>query len=151
MGEGGGGMKSVELKDLIGLHTLSAVETGYMQDNGGDNWRGMEQCNYISFILDGKTYTAIEDPEDGYRSGMDRLVVSRGKLKNIVPDTKVFAVLARERYSTMDSLLVFYTVDNGEIVMEVGTDGSDVYYPSFVGNFHPENLPVNKTKKEVKK
>jgi hypothetical protein len=144
-------MKSVELKDLIGLHTLSAVETGYMQDNGGDNWRGTEQCNYISFMLDGKTYTAVEDPEDGYRSSMDRVVVGKRKLENVVPDTKVFAVPARERYSIMDSLLVFYAVDNGEIVMEVGTDSNDVYYPRFVGNFRPENLPANKSKKEGKK
>jgi hypothetical protein len=140
------GMKSVELKDLIGLHTLSAVEIGYMQDNGGDTWRGMEQCNYISFTLDGKTYTAIEDPDDGYRSSMDRIVVSKRKLKNVVPGTKVLAVPARERYLVMDSLLVFYAADNGEIVMEVGTDSNDAYYPVFVGNFRPEKLPANKSK-----
>jgi hypothetical protein len=59
-------MKTVALKDLVGLHTLSAVETGYAKDK-----------NYISFILDGKTYTAWEDECDGFRSCMEALEVSR--------------------------------------------------------------------------
>jgi hypothetical protein len=134
-------MKTVELKDLIGLHTLSAVETGYAKE--GDS----EGCGYLAFILDGRKYTAFEDLDDGYRSFMDRIVVGRGKLKNTVPDTTVVAVPARERHSTIDSLLVFYAVDNGEIVMEVGTDYYDEYYPSFVANFYPQNLPANKSEK----
>jgi hypothetical protein len=144
-------VKTVELKDLIGLHTLSAVESGYVKDNGNDEYRGMKDCNYLSFVLDGKKYTAIEDPEDGYRSSMDRLVVDRGKLKNILPDTKVLAVFSRDRYSESDRLLWFYAVDNGKLVMEVGTDSYDSYYPTFVGNFNPENLPANTLKQEAGK
>jgi hypothetical protein len=144
-------MKTVELEDLIGLHTLSAAESGYIKDNGNVQYTSMKDCNYLSFVLDGKKYTAIEDPSDGYRSSMDRLTVSRGKLKNILPDTKVMVVFSRDRYSESGSLLWFYAVENGKLVMEVGTDSYDSYYPAFVGHFNPENLPANTLKEEAGK
>jgi hypothetical protein len=109
----------------------------------------MVSCNYISFVLDGKKYTAVEDPSDGYRSCMDRLIVGKGKLKNTFPDTQVLAVFATEAaYTTSASMLWFYAIDNAQIVLEVGTDNYDDYYPRFVGSFHPENLPVNCRKGE---
>jgi hypothetical protein len=141
-------MKTVALEKLIGLHTLSAVETGFMDDE--KEYRGMVSCNYISFILDGKKYTAVEDPEDGYRSCMDRLIVGKGKLKNTFPDTQVLAVFVQEgRYTTISERLVcFYATDNAQIVLEVGTENADDYYPSFVARFCPENLPVNKENRD---
>jgi hypothetical protein len=70
-------VKTVELKDLIGLHTLSAVEAGYIQ--GKDH----EGCNYLSFILDGKKYTAFEDPSDGYRSCVEAYHWEAGSLETL--------------------------------------------------------------------
>jgi hypothetical protein len=136
---GGGKVRSIEIKTLIGLHTLSAVEEGYIKDNGNDDWRKLQDRNYLSFILDGKKYTAIEDLNDGYRSCMDRLIVDKGTLKNIIPDTKVVVVFEKGS----NTLLCFYSTENGKIVMEVGTNNDDRYYPSFVGYFYPENLPAN--------
>ena len=52
----------MELKDLVGLHELSGVDTTTeMIETWGENY-------VVRFVLDGKTYKAIEDPEDGYRS-----------------------------------------------------------------------------------
>jgi hypothetical protein len=102
----------------------------------------MADCSYISFILDGKKYTAVEDPSDGYRSCMDRLIAEEGSLKNIFPDTKVMIPCSNS------DILSFYSVENGMLVMAIGTDHSDDYYPSFVGLFIPENLPVNTNKRE---
>jgi hypothetical protein len=146
MGEEGGEMKTVALEKLTGLHTLSGVETGFMDDE--KEYEGMVSCNYISFILDGKKYTAVEDPLDGYRSSMDRLIVDKGKLKNTFPDTQVLVVFTKDnRYFISNSLVCFYAIDNAQIVLEVGTETVDDYYPSFVASFHPENLPVNAGKK----
>ncbi len=136
-------MKEVELKELIGLHVLSGVETGYMQD---DHYGELENCNYISFILDGKKYTAVEDPNDGYRSSMRYLKVGKGKLKNMIPDTQVIIFMgSNSLYSDTREVASFYAVENAMLVLEVGTIDSGSYYPSFVGCFIPENLPCNKT------
>jgi hypothetical protein len=139
---GGKRMKTVDIKTLAGLHTLSGVETGFMDDE--KEYEGMVSCNYISFILDGKKYTAVEDPEDGYRSCMDKLIAGKGKVKTTFPDTQVLVVSAKDGYTTSASLLWFYAVGSAKIVLEIGTDHSDDYYPRFVAAFHPENLPVNK-------
>jgi hypothetical protein len=130
-------IKTVDLKALVGLHTLTAIETGYSRDQ-----------NYISFVLDGKTYTAWENDNDGYRSCMDFLDVSRKKIKNAFPETAVLAVAGKESYGPWtDTFLWFFAVENGKLVMEVGTDYSEAYYPNFLAAFHPENLPVNEGKK----
>ncbi len=34
------------------------------------------------------------------------------------------------------------------VVLEVGTDNSDDYYPSFVANFQPENMATNASASE---
>jgi hypothetical protein len=149
-------MDRIEFKTLIGLRTLTAIETGYVQDNGESDWRDMQQCNYFSFTLDGIAYTAIESPEDGYRSCMDRLILGRpdggdSVCKTEIPDTAVLVVFAKEDQNTdSETLLWFFAVENGKIVVEVGTDNSDNWYPQYVGCFRPENLPVN-TQKPAKK
>lgn len=138
-------MKKVSLSSLIGLHTLTAVEYGSVLNE--DN----ERCNTFSFTLGGKTYTALEDPQDGYRSCMQQLTVSKQYLCNLIPPTRVLTVYGVEDKYTEASqrLLWFYSVETGKVVLEVGTDWSCGYYPTFVANFRPRNLPCN-TKKDAK-
>jgi hypothetical protein len=80
-----------------------------------------------------------------------RLVKGRGKLKNTIPDTEVLAVFARDKYCRSDSCLWLFSVENGEIIMEVGTDNDSAYYPCFMGNFYPENLPANRVNQKAGK
>ena len=52
-------MTNITLESLCGIHTLSAVEYGHSDDG---------QSELFYFTLDGITYCAEEDPDDGYRS-----------------------------------------------------------------------------------
>ena len=54
----------MELQELVGLHKLSGVDMSNekIKEEWGDSF---EDCQVINFILDKKTYTAIEDPSDG--------------------------------------------------------------------------------------
>jgi hypothetical protein len=142
--------KEVSFKSLLGIHVLSAVETGYVSVKDEDS-SDFENCNFISFVLDGKTYTAIEDPSDGYRSSMRCLKVSKRKLNNVIPDTQVLVVFGYEdKYYATENILWFYSTEAAELVLKIGTEDCGDYYPSFLHEFIPKNLPCNvkKTKRE---
>ncbi len=131
----------MELKDLVGLHTLSGVSTEnktlphtYMDDETYD-------ASVISFILDGKVYTAIEDSNDGYRSAMGELKVDVFQCHNTFEPIRVLAIHETEQRGSYNSadVLVFYGM-NGLPILSVGTSNSDDYYSSFVSYFQPENI-----------
>ena len=111
---------NAELEDLVGTHELSGVG------------RNIIECdaNSFSFILDGITFTAIEDPEDGYRSTMKELFIG-GEIKNTFKPVEVECILH-------DKTLRMNYKD--KLVLEVGTDNYDDYYPVFVNHWNPENI-----------
>ncbi len=113
------------LNDLAGPHLL----TGCDMDSTGD-------ANAIVFVLDGTAYRAQEDPNDGYRSYMGELSVSKKPVVNMFAPVPVFGRLAK----TENDVLELIDVGTGKTVIEVGTDNSCDYYPSFVGCFTPENM-----------
>jgi hypothetical protein len=109
--------KTVSLEDLVGEH-----------------------------VLDGVIYIASEDPSDGYRSCLDRVIVSpSAEMTNTFPPIRVLA-RKKEPGSCSDDTLELVDLVTGKVVMEVGTDNTDDYYPSFVSNFSPENMATNQTK-----
>jgi hypothetical protein len=57
----------IELENLIGEHLLSGVDNIQVDET--------EPIDAILFILDGVTYMAIEDPDDGYRSMLAELKI----------------------------------------------------------------------------
>ena len=124
----------VEFESLVGKHILSGVESSSMKSTS-EYSRG-EECNCMKFVLDGVTYIAIEDPDDGYRSSLGSLVVSDSTVSNRF---KGIEVIGRVR-GTEDGILEFIDTRNGNTILEVGTDHSDNYYPYFVANWNPENL-----------
>jgi hypothetical protein len=131
----------MELKDLVGLHKLSGVDMSNesIKAEWGDSF---EDCQVINFILDRKTYTAIEDPSDGYRSSMQEVKESKVVVKNKFAPVKVMGVM---RPDNSDDVIDFFDVKTGKIVLSVGTDDLDDYYPSFVAEFTPENMAINTT------
>lgn len=122
----------VSLESLVGEHRLSGVDMGSRKVSG-------EECNTISFTLDGKTYTATEDPNDGYRSSMGSLIVTKEKCKNNFAPQRVVAHYINGSHDTLEVI----DCKTGAVVLRVGTDNSDDYYPSFVAEFTPENMAVN--------
>jgi len=134
----------VELKSIVGLMHLDAVDfINERVKKWTDEW---EDCSACRFRLDGKVYLAIEDPSDGYRSSL----ASLAQFEDEVPMENVFPavqVLARHRpagrYGREADILELIDIKTGAVVLEVGTDNTNDYYPSFVASFSPENMATN--------
>ena len=132
-------MKVVELDALVGEHMLDAVDTYTDKFNMyGDHF---EAALAIKFCLGGTVYIAIEDPADGYRSMMKEVAVATNtkdrKVTNIFPACKVLAKKKADNYQHNDTL-EFIDVVTGKVVLEVGTDNLQDYYPNFVLGFFPK-------------
>ena len=127
---------TIELESLAGEHLLTAVDQGDLAVNmyGAD-----ENCDTLSFTLDGKTYTAVEDPGDGYRSAMSHLFVSNRVLSNQFPPVRV---LARYHGKT-DDILELIDLGNAKTILMVGTHDVADYYPGFCNLWEPEKMSQN--------
>lgn len=123
---------NVSLESLVGEHMLDAV------DMSSTTVRG-EDCNSIHFRLDGKVFTGTEDPDDGYRSSLEGIFVSDRGMSNVF---EPIAVTGAMKGGNTETLQLFDKV-TGKVVLEVGTDNTDDYYPWFVGAFWPENMTTN--------
>src|SRR3990167_2940722 len=106
-----------------------------------------QDCQCINFVLDGKTYTAIEDPQDGYRSSLDKIIVSDHKVENVFTPVEVVVSHIKDKgnkYNTNNCWILRFTdTTNGKVVLEVGTDDTDDYYPTFVSDWMPASLSIN--------
>jgi len=129
----------MELKDLVGEHELTGVDR-YNADVKTWYGSGFESCEHLSFCLDGVTYTAIEDPSDGYRSCMRDLEVTDIELKNTFSPVRVIARIGESDYEYESDILELISVANGGVILRVGTDNTDDYYPWFVCEFDPTVL-----------
>ncbi len=137
--------EEIELSSLLGDHVLTGCQYGVIP-NAGDYHDA--NANTIDFILDGETISAIEDPQDGYRSCMDKLIKNRDGLvvTNTFQAVEVFGVREPdEKYRKHD---IIHLIDRitFKAVISVGTEDTEDYYPCFVGAFYPENMWMNASK-----
>lgn len=51
---------------------------------------------------------------------------------------------------TTNDLLKVYDVENGKLILEVGTANTNDYYPYYVANWNPENMHINEGKEHDK-
>jgi hypothetical protein len=119
---------NMKLKDLIGEKMFSGI------DFENSKIKTFEDCQCVNFVLDGKVYTAVEDPDDGYRSAMKEIKEGVTQVKNIFAPVKVLA-----RMKT-DDILELINMANGKTVFKVGTENYDNDYPCWRASFTPENL-----------
>lgn len=97
----------------------------------------------VLFVLNNKTYIAVEDPEDGYRSVLSYIKKTNEICKNKIPPH----IVKCKRYEDVNSEIIsFIDIINNEIVFEIGTDYNDDYYPCAILHFYPLNLSINKNK-----
>lgn len=131
----------ISLGQMCGKHILTGA--GYCQREGQHYWE-----SYAAgwFVLDGIKYIAYADPSDGYRSCMDELVACEPQSKDHLFEG--VEVLCKMNYSGKECLhsviLEIYDANNHEIILSVGTDNTDDYYPQFVFEYIPENMACNK-------
>ncbi len=129
--------EDINLESLVGQHEFSGID--FLQS--ADKTFYGDLTEIVNFVLDGVTYTATEDPSDGYRSYLDSLVISDYKPVNTFPPCVVNAVMNSDHEDNV--ILDFIDVTTGKIVFSLGTDYSDDYYPRFVANFDPTAMVVN--------
>lgn len=112
----------------------------FLLDAVDDLVSAKDYANGIRFRLDGVVYEVLEDEEDGYRSSAKPLTAVHTKPRNVFPPVRVVS-----RLGAGDQSDILYLDDefNSNVVLEVGTDNSDDYYPSFVASFHPQNMVTN--------
>lgn len=130
----------MELKDLEGVQALDAVDYGPVRGmcegpiSGSPNMLRMRLCGVI--------YVCEEDPSDGYRSSMEELRIDDPKTHPI--QNEFGHVLVRCELDPQENdILRVYDIANNKLVLEVGTDHTDSYYPTYVANWNPENLHIN--------
>ncbi len=130
----------MELNDLVGKHVLSGVDM-VTKPNNDNFWN--DSCEVINFVLDSVTYTAVEDPEDGYRSCMRDIYVSETEVVNNFPSQEVVGVMRQPSVYNKHDVIDFIDTTTGKIVLSVGTTDIDDYYPGWVAVFTPENMAIN--------
>eukprot|EP00919_Chromeraceae_sp_WS-2016_P042264 GHVR01100535.1.p2 GENE.GHVR01100535.1~~GHVR01100535.1.p2 ORF type:complete len:133 (+),score=24.70 GHVR01100535.1:39-437(+) len=127
----------VELKDLIGKHVLTGIDFGKV-DIGSHR-----DANTVDLLLDDKKISIIEDPEDGYRSSMNEVMMNR---KGFIVKNKFKPIelvgFFREPISDHD-IVDFIDSMSGRVVLSIGTENYYDYYPVFINTWTPENLHVN--------
>lgn len=131
----------MELRDLVGLSKLSGVD--FFEEVVKDRHYGdYTDCCVCLFNLNGITYKAIEDPDDGYRGMLKEVSILKDyKLKNTFQPVDVVCEIQKDEYN--NKLIKFYDILTYKLVLEVGTVGYDDGYPMFVASFHPENMIIN--------
>ena len=125
----------MNLIDFVGKHQFSGVD--YAEGKDGE-------IN-ITFCIDGVTYLAEEDPDDGYRSYMRELQISENPCKNTFsPEEVVCEHLDKSEYWGDDSdILIIKNPKTGSLILKIGTEDVNDYYPSCVMEYHPENMQCN--------
>jgi hypothetical protein len=134
----------VDLDSLVGEHVLDAVDT--FSESIKQYGNHFEDCSIIRFRLDGKVYTATEDPDDGYRSALGSLFVSPDEpMKNVFPGVRVLGRKQENSRYGINDVLELVDVANGEVILAVGTENTDDYYPCFIGSFWADHMAVNQS------
>ena len=114
----------------IGEHVLSGFE--YTSDD-----YGYEAC---VFIIDGKTYIAVEDEHDGYRSTLDGVFETTRKCANNVNIKICIEYCPGDIHFDGYVFKIHDKRFKEATLAEIGTDFSNWYYPCCVMSYRPENI-----------
>lgn len=102
-----------------------------------------EEVDGLVIRVDGKNYLCYEDPSDGYRSYSCFDVTDKECTNTFPPQRLMVKLYAYDKHGQDEAGIAFYNSDL-DLVLRVGTDRYDGYYPVAVLEWHPENLPINK-------
>ena len=131
-----------DFSELLGLHMLSGLETSTEKVN--DYGYGFDNATVVYVVIDGKTYRIQEDPSDGYRSSMGSFdEVEDYVVKNRFPEQFVNGSMREDSTWEKNNALEFCDASTGKLVLALGTDNTDDYYPTFVFGWYPENMAIN--------
>jgi len=131
----------INLEFLVGEHILSGcdIDTEQVLDWGETH----VSAGIIRFVLDDKIYEAVENPDDGYRSSLEGLQLAEESVNvsNTFDPIKVLAVhRSKGNYGNSDDVLELRRISDGVLILEVGTESCDDYYPGCVMNFNLQGI-----------
>lgn len=126
----------VELKSLKGKHILTSVDMDTKKDDDGDD------CDRVMFTLDDVVYAAIEDASDGYRSNLESFQIVNEFPTNVFDGVEVVCMWLTDGSHGGDDceILEIVNATTGDVILRVGVDNVDDYYPRFVCNFSAEAI-----------
>lgn len=136
--------ETIKLEDLKGLRQLDAID--FREEETTDHWGDLEHACACRFRLDGVVFVAMEDPQDGYRSSMRSLKIDPATpmTNDFHPITVLCKHIAKTDKTDTCDILEIIDCESTEVVLRVGTNYSDDYYPSFVSQFYPDSMILNK-------
>ena len=134
----------MQLKDLVGVHKFSGVDYIPSTRSNEEQFKYMELGNDVIFCLDNVNFLLTENECDGYRSCMEDLEITDRQIKNTFPPQYVKCDhYTFDECGNKSDILKIFSMDD-KLILEVGTDNTDDYYPYTVFNYYPENMDINK-------
>lgn len=103
--------------------------------------------NGAFFRINKKTFLITEDPNDGYRSSLDKILNTPHSFENVFQPVSVY--LRKGEYGERE-IIRMINVENDLVVFEFGTNSSDDWYPYFVCDFNPESIGELKRERQIK-
>ena len=134
----------MELKDLCGKHIFSGCQL--CTEKNTDKYSFYDSCNVCLFTLDGITYKAIEDPDDGWRSYCSSIEISNVKPKYSFEGIEVDCSMKPDDINGYHNILVVKDTITEKVVLEVGTGNIGDWYPYCHFSYHPENMVCNQNR-----
>lgn len=128
-----------------GKHMLSGVDKVCFE---GDDFE--PDIHAVILKIDDKCYAAYENPDDGYRSygsfhETDELPKTTFPPQPVIAENVHVEEYDDDGWPTIYDMLILYN-EKKDVILKVGTDHSDTWYPWAIFQWHPENLPINKGK-----
>lgn len=138
-----------DISDLCGSRKLTGIDRA-TESRTGECSNSYEDVEVCRLEMDGVVYEFSEDPDDGYRSQ------HYGPTKIDTPLVNTFAPIAVVCTHVEESTFGFSKGDadvlrvvnakTGAVILDVGTNDIDDYYPSWICNFSAEALGVSVVK-----
>jgi len=131
---------ATKLEDLVGEHVLNHTPLTDVRHPFDADASG------IAFTLDDNTYFVFEDDNDGYRSAAGPLLGYAGALYELGGHGGEYCKIAvvgtwrTKGLGTYDygaAVLELRDAVTGDLLLEVGTENVDDYYPSFIARWTP--------------
>lgn len=129
-----------------GKHMLSGIGHCTIYEEWSHN-----ELDCDLFIIDGITYGACIDPDDGYRSYGILQKVENHKCQFTFPEQEVNVInkkiVAQGQEDWWDiedkTILIMTNANNGKDILIIGTDYTEDYYPMAIKKYYPQNLSIN--------
>ena len=133
--------RSMLLKDLCGFHKFQGIEISMKKNTGFSSiFQEYENCQVVKIMLDGTTFELMENPDDGYRSFCEDVIISDDMPRYTFPDYEIICKMKPDdRYDKHD-VLIAEDPNTGLTIFEIGTLYVDDYYPCWHFEYHPENM-----------